>query len=73
MTTSSNGNIFRGTGHSWGESTGDQWIPLTKASGAELSLMYAWTNVWANSPDAGDLRRHRAHYDAAVMRNQSLV
>ena len=30
MMTSSNGNIFRVTGPLWGESTGDQWIPLTQ-------------------------------------------
>ena len=34
--TSSNGNIFRVTGPLWGESTGHRWIPLTKASDAEL-------------------------------------
>ena len=34
--TSSNGNIFRVIGPLWGESTGDWWIPLTQASGAEL-------------------------------------
>ena len=27
----------------------------------------AWTNGWANNQDAGDLRRHRAHYDDSVM------
>ena len=26
-----------------------------------------WTNSWANNGDAGDLRRHRAHYDVIVM------
>ena len=31
-----------------------------------FSLMCTWTNGWANSPDAGDLRRHWAHYDVAV-------
>ena len=31
------------------------------------SLICAWTNVWVNTGDAGDLRRHRAHYDVAVM------
>ena len=36
MMTSSNGNIFRVTGHLCGEFTGDRWIPLTKASDAEL-------------------------------------
>ena len=39
--TSSNGNIYRDTGPLWGESTGDRWIPLTKASDAEL-----WRFLW---------------------------
>ena len=34
--TSPNGNIFRVTGPLWGESTGHRWIPLAKASDAEL-------------------------------------
>ena len=34
--TSSNGNIFRVTGHLCGEFTGRRWIPRTKASDAEL-------------------------------------
>ena len=37
MMTSSNGNIFRVTGHLCGEFTGPRWIPRTKASDAELS------------------------------------
>ena len=32
MMTSSNGNIFHGTGHLCGEFTGQRWIPLTKAN-----------------------------------------
>ena len=32
-----------------------------------FSLICAWTNDWANNRDAGDLRRHRAHYDVTVM------
>ena len=36
LMTSSNGNIFRVTGHLCGEFTGHRWIPLTKASDAEL-------------------------------------
>ena len=32
-----------------------------------FSLICAWTNVWANNRDAGDLTRHRAHYDVTVM------
>ena len=66
LMTASNGNIFRVTGPLWGESTGhphkSQW------SGALMfSLIYAWTSSWANSQDAGDLRRHRAHYDIIVI------
>ena len=32
-----------------------------------FSLSCAWINDWVNSGEAGDLRRHRAHYDATVM------
>ena len=31
-------------------------------------LIYAWINGWVNNREAGDLRRHRAHYDVIVMR-----
>ena len=36
MMTSSSGNLFRVTGPLCGEFTGHRWIPLIKASGAEL-------------------------------------
>ena len=42
MVTSSNGNIFRVTGHLCGEFTGHRWIPRTKASDAEL-----WCFLWS--------------------------
>ena len=42
MMTSSNGNIFRVTGPLCGEFTGHRWIPLTKASDAEL-----WFFLWS--------------------------
>ena len=32
-----------------------------------LSLICAWINGWVNNREAGDRRRHRAHYDVAVM------
>ena len=32
-----------------------------------FSLIWAWTNVWVNNRDAGDLRRHHAYYDISVM------
>ena len=60
--TSSNGNFFRVTGPLWGESTGDRWIPFTKAG--EL-----WCFLWS-AP--GDLRHHHAHYDVTVVGNGHL-
>ena len=44
MMTSSNGDIFRVTGHLCGEFTGPRWIPRTKASDAEL-----WWFLWSAS------------------------
>ena len=32
-----------------------------------FSFICAWTNARANNLDAGDLTRHRAHYDVTVM------
>ena len=32
-----------------------------------FSLIYARINGWVNNREAGDLRRHRAHYDVMVM------
>ena len=32
-----------------------------------FSLICVWTNSWVNKEDAGDLRRHRAHYDVIVV------
>ena len=43
MMTSSNGNIFRVTGHLCGKFTGPRWISRTKASDAEL-----WCFLWFN-------------------------
>ena len=40
--TSSNGNIFRVTGHLCGEFIGPRWIPHTKAGDAEL-----WCLLWS--------------------------
>ena len=42
--TSSNGSFFCVTGHLCGEFTGYRWIPLTKASVAEL-----WCFLWCGS------------------------
>ena len=32
-----------------------------------FSLIYTWINGWVNNDEAGDLRRHRAHYGVTVM------
>ena len=42
MMTSLNGNIFRVTGHLYGEFTGDRWIHHTKASDTELRC-FLWS------------------------------
>ena len=36
-----------------------------------LSLICAWTDGWVKNRYAGDLRRHRAHYDVTVMNGRS--
>ena len=77
MMTSSNGNIFRVTGPLCGEVTSHGWIPCTKASGAnfdvffDLRLINGWVNGWVNNREAGDLRRHRAHYGVIVVTNMN--
>ena len=38
-----------------------------------FSLIWAWMNGWVNKREAGDLRRHRAHYDATVMKFEEMV
>ena len=40
------------------------WWPVT--------LSCAWTNGWINHRDAGELRRHWAHYDATLMNSENL-
>ena len=49
------------------------WISLHKfwyfvciLCDAEFSLICAWINGWINNGEAGDLRRHRFHYDDTV-------
>ena len=32
-----------------------------------FSLICVWINGWVNNCEAGDLRRHRAHYDVTLM------
>ena len=37
-----------------------------------FSLICAWINDWVNNREAGDLRRHRTHYDVIIMTATSL-
>ena len=59
MMTSSNGNIFRVTGHFPHKG---QW---------RVALMFTLISVWindsVNNREAGDLKRYRPHYDVIVM------
>ena len=36
-----------------------------------FSLIWAWINDWVNNREAGDLRRHRGHYDVTIMNTRS--
>ena len=71
MMTSSNGNISRVIALLWGKYTGHRWIPRARAIARSFDVMFflicAWTNSWVNNRGAGDLGRHRAHYDVTVM------
>ena len=67
MMTSSNGNIFRVTGPLCGEFTGPGEFPARRPVTRMFSLICAWINGWVNNCEAGDLRRHRDHYDVNVM------
>ena len=63
-----NGNSFRVTGPLCGEFTGRRWIPGSKASDQSFDVFFDWRlNKRFNNREAGDLRRHRAHYGVAVM------
>ena len=61
MMTSSNGNIFRVTGHLCGEFTGHRW-----RGALMFSLICAWISGWVNTREGDDLS-HRAHYDVTAM------
>ena len=45
----------------WGKST-SHWCGALM-----FSLICAWSYGWANNQDAGDVRRHCAHYDVTVI------
>ena len=68
MMTSSNGNIFRVTGHLCGEFTGHRWIPCTKAVTRSFDAFFdlrpnkqlskQWWGWWSETPSC-PLWRHR--------------
>ena len=75
MMTSSNGNIFP---RNWPFLQGIHRSPMKSPYKGQwreslmFSLICAWINCWVNNGEAGDLRRHRAHYDVIVMLAGSL-
>ena len=64
MMTSSNGNIFRVTGHLCGEFTGE--FPAQRPVTRSFDVFFD-VRVWVNTREAGHLRRYRIHYDVIVM------
>ena len=76
MMASSNGNIFP---RYWPFVRGIQRFPMNSPHKGQwrgvlmFSLICAWTNVWANNRETGDLRRHQAHYDVSVMKVYSCL
>ena len=67
--TSSNGNIFRVTGPLCGEFTGPGEFPTQRPVTRSFDVFFdlRLNNGWVNNREAGDLRRHRGHYDVIVM------
>ena len=65
MMTSSNGYIFRVTGHS--RSPGKSPNKGQWRGALMFSLVCVWINDWVNNRVTGDLRHHHAHYDVIVM------
>ena len=70
--TSSNGNLFRVTGHLWGEFTGPR-SPVNSPHKGQwrgvlmFTLICARINGWVNNREAGDLRPNRAHYGVMLL------
>ena len=58
---------FRVTGHLCGEFTGPGEIPAQRPVTRSFDVSLIWINGWVNNGEAGNLRRHRAHYDGTVM------
>ena len=77
MMTSSNKSIFRVTEPF---ARGIHWWPVNSAHKGQWrgALMFSsWIcsriNGWVNNREAGDLRRHSAHYDVIVMKEKTVA
>ena len=72
MMTSSNGNILRVTSP-LSVCAGNSPVPVNSRHKCQwrgalmFSFICVWMNDWVNNREAGDLRRHRGHYDVNVM------
>ena len=69
MMTSSNGNIFRVTGPLCGEFTGPGEFPTQMPVMRSFDVFFGLrlNKRLSNNREAGDLRRHRGHYDVIVI------
>ena len=67
--TSSNENSFRVTGPLWGEFTDPGEFPEQRPVTRSFDVFFGLclNNGWVNNREAGDLRRHGAHYDVIVL------
>ena len=65
--TSWNGSIFRVTGHLCGNSPVPGEFPAHRPVTRSFDVFCVWISSLVNNREAGDLRRHRAHYDVIVM------
>ena len=76
MVTSSNGNIFCVTGLCVGNSPVIGEFPAQRPVTRSFDFFLwstPWINGWVNHREAGDLRRHGAHYDVTVIWDNSSV
>ena len=55
--------------HRWPVNSPQKGLVTRKASDAELWFFFdlRLNNVWVNNREAGDWRRHRAHYEVTIM------
>ena len=59
----------------WIFARGIHWSPVSSSHKGQwrgalvFSFICTWTDAWANNRNAGDLKRHRAHYNVTVMFN----